>query len=97
MYRPNHNEKKIAAIKAERAVKRIAFNPAEANPGETLYVSVPKLIENEVIVPGSLALRFNIDLSGGDTNNFLVQNVSRALVDRMVVKFAGKTLQDLVG
>ena len=36
--RPNHNEKKIAAMKAEHAVKRITFNPAEANPGETLYV-----------------------------------------------------------
>ena len=59
--------------------------------------SVPKLIENEVIVPGSLVLRFNIDLSGGNANNFLVENVSRALVDRMVVKFAGETLQDKVG
>jgi len=43
----------------------------EANPGETLYVSVPKLNENEVIVPGSLALRFDIDLSGGHADNFL--------------------------
>ena len=34
---------------------------------------------------------------GGDANNFLVQNVSRALVDKMTVKFAGETLQDTVG
>ena len=58
---------------------------------------MPKLSENEVIVPGSLALRFNIDLSGGHANNFLVQNVSRALVDKMAVKFAGDTLEDTVG
>ena len=48
-------------------------------------------------MPGSLALIFNIDLAGGDPNNFLVQNVSRALVDKTTVKFAGTTLQDTVG
>ena len=62
---PSHSEKVLGAMKAERTVKRITFNPSEANPGETLYVSVPKLAENEVIVAGSLALVFNIkQLSG---------------------------------
>ena len=67
-------------MKAERTVKHITFTPREANPGETLYVQVPKLNGNKVIVPGSLALCFNIDLTGGDSKNFLFQNVSRALV-----------------
>ena len=57
---PSHSEKVLGAMKAERTVKRITFNPTEANPGETLYVHVPKLAENEVIVAGSLALVFNI-------------------------------------
>ena len=94
---PGHAEKTLDAMKAERTVKRITFECSEANPGETLYVLVPKLIENEVLVPGSLTLTFNIDLAGGHANNFLVQNVSRALVDKMAVKFAGTTLQDTVG
>ena len=59
---PSHSEKVLGAMKAERTVKRITFNPSEANPGETLYVSVPKLAENKVIVAGSLALVFNINL-----------------------------------
>ena len=80
-------------MKAPRAVKRITFNPSEAYPGETLYVHVPKLNKDEVIVPGSLALRFDIDTSGGHANNFLVQNVSRALVSQMAVKFGGDTLE----
>ena len=58
---------------------------------------MPKLNEHEVIVPGSLALLFDIDLSGGHSNNFLVQNVSWALVEKLVVKFAATTLQDTVG
>ena len=94
---PGHAEKTLDAMKAERTVKRITLERSEANPGETLYVSVPKLIENEVLVPGSLTLTFNIDLAGGHANNFLMQNVSRALVDKMAVKFAGTTLQDTVG
>ena len=93
---PSHSEKVLGAMKAERTVKRITFNPTEANPGETLYVSVPKLAVNEVIVAGSLALVFNINLklTGAHANNYLVQNVSRALVNKLAVKFAAATLQD---
>ena len=96
---PSHSEKVLGAMKAEQTVKRITFNPTEANPGETLYVSVPKLAANEVIVAGSLALVFNINLklTSAHANNFLVQNVSRALVDKFVVKFAATTLQDTDG
>jgi len=96
--RPTYNKKTLHAMQAERAVKRITFIRSEANPSDKLYVSVPKLNENEVLVPGSLkTLRFDINISGGHANNFLVQNVTRALVDRLVVKFAGTILQDTVG
>ena len=91
-----HSVKTKNAMKAPRSVKRITFNPSEANPGETLYVRVPKLNENEVLVPGSLALRFDIDISGGHANNFLVQNVLQALVRKMVAKFCGDTIEDTV-
>ena len=93
---PSHSEKVLNAMKAERTVKRITFNPTSANPGETLYVSVPKLAVNEVIVPGSLALVFDINLkvTGAHANNYLVQNVSRALVDKFIVKFASSIVQD---
>ena len=74
--RPTHNENNLGAMKAERAVKRITFDRSEASPGATLYVSVPKLNVDEVLVPGSFALLFNIDLSGGHANNF---KTSRAL------------------
>jgi len=94
---PTRTRKTLQAMKAPRAVKRITFNKSEANPGETLYVHVPKLNENEVLVPGSLALRFDIDLSGGHANNFLVQNVTRALVNKMDVKFGTTILQQTNG
>jgi len=98
---PTHTSKTSHAIKAPRAVKRITFDRTEASPGETLYVHVPKLNQDEVLVPGSLCLRFDIDVpkaaAGGHDDNYLVQNVSRALVSKMVVKFAGTILQDTDG
>ena len=93
---PRRSTKTLRAMKAPYAVKRITFNPSEANPGERLEVRVPKLNKNEVLVPGTLALGFDIDLSGGHANNYLVQNVSRALVSQQVVKFGGATLDDIV-
>ena len=94
---PTHSKKILKALKAIRAVKRITFNPSSANPGDTIIVRVPKLNENKVLVPNTLALVFDINLSGGHANNFLVQNVSRALVDKLKLRFEGTTLQDTVG
>ena len=94
-FHPTHKEKTTYAMKAPYADKR-TFDRSEANPGETLNVYVPKLNENEVLDPGSLALRFDIDPSGGHANNFLMQNVSRALVSQLIVKFGGSILDDTV-
>ena len=94
---PTYSEKTLGAMKAQRTVKRITFDPADASPESTIYVTVPKLKENEVIVPGSLTLVFEIDLAGGHANNYLVQNVSRALFDKLIVKYEGNILQDTVG
>ena len=92
--RPTYNKKTFQALRAKREVNRITFKKTEANPGDELDVRVPRLHENEVLVPGSLALVFDINISGGHTNNILVQNVTRALVERFQVKFGGTTLQD---
>ena len=55
-------------------------------------------LNEEVLVPGLLALRIDIDLSGVHANNYLVQNVSQALVNKMVVnKHEAKAASTLVG
>ena len=90
---PNFEEKITNALKADRIVHRVTFNPNKASPGETLYIPVPKLNDEVVLVPGSLAVIFDLTVSG-HANNFLVNNVSRALVKKLTVKFAGEILQD---
>ena len=78
---PNFEEKITNALKADRIVHRVTFNPNKASPGETLYIPVPKLNDEVVLVPGSLAVIFDLTVSG-HANNFLVNNVSRALCQK---------------
>lgn len=61
---PTHKEQTLLVLKAQGEVNHVIFDRHEAKPGETLHVHVPKLGESEGFVPGSLALVFDIDLSG---------------------------------
>ena len=94
---PTHSEATFNSMQTEQTVTRIAFNPSTANPGDVLYVTVPKLAQDVVIVPDSLSLLFNIDLTGGHANNYLVFNVSRVFVSRLTVTFGGTPVQDTNG
>ena len=80
-------------LKANSTLNRFTLTPSNANPGETLYIEIPKLTENMAIVPGSVFIVFNMAISGHE-NNTVVNNISRNLVKRQRVVFGGETLQD---
>ena len=90
---PNRTPKQPFGLKAETTLHRTTFTPSSANPGETLYINIPKLSGNNVIVPNSVKLAFNIDVAG-HANNTLVNNLGRNLVSNFKVIFGGETLQD---
>ena len=90
---PNISTRKPFGLKAKSTLHRITLNPSSANPGETLYLYIPKLSENKVIVPRSVSLRFDLNVQG-HANNTVVNNVARNLVSQFKVKFASETLQD---
>ena len=90
---PNRMPKQPFGLKAETTLHRTTFTPSSANPGETLYVNIPKLSGNNVIVPNSVRLAFDIDI-GGHANNTLVNNIGRNLVSNFKVVLGGETLQD---
>ena len=90
---PNRMPKQPFGLKAETTLHRTTFTPSSANPGETLYVNIPKLSGNNVIVPNSVRLAFDIDV-GGHANNTLVNNLGRNLVSNFKVVLGGETLQD---
>ena len=90
---PNRNPREAFGLKAEKTLNRITLNPSSVNLEETLYVNIPKLAEGVVIVPGSVALLFNLNVAG-HANNTLVNNVGRNLVTSLKVKFGEEILQD---
>ena len=92
---PRRLPRKTKALKADRTVHRITFNPSSAKSGETLYVTMPKLGEGMVFVPYSTFLRFNLTIEMGQANNTVAQNVGRNLVQNFKVIFGGKTIADV--
>ena len=90
---PSRFPRMAFGLKANSTLNRITLAPSNANPGETLYIEIPKLSENMVIVPGSVFLVFNLTISGHE-NNTVVNNISRSLVKRQRIVFGGETLQD---
>ena len=90
---PYISKRKSFGLKAESTLHRITLNPSSANPGETLYLYIPKLSENKVIVRRSVSLRFDLNVQG-HANNTVVNNVARNLVSQFKVRFASETLQD---
>ena len=85
--------RKFKSKHKQKNLHRITLNQSSANPGETLYLYIPKLSENKVIVPRSVSLRFDLILEG-HANNTVVNNVARNLISQFKVKFASETLQD---
>ena len=67
-------------------------NPSLIGPDELLTVRFPDLKENQVIVPGTAKLTFNISLSGTDANKTLVKNLGRNITRKLVVKLEGNEI-----
>ena len=61
-------------------------NPSTIGPGELLTVRFPDLKENQVIIPGTTKLTFNIALAGTDVNRTSVKNLGRNIIRKLVVK-----------
>ena len=67
-------------------------NPNTIGPGELLTVRFPDLKENQVIIPGTTKLTFNICLVGTDLNRTLVGNLGRNIIRKLVVKLEGNEI-----
>ena len=55
-------------------------NPSTIRPNELLSVRFPDLKENQVIIPSTMKLTFNISLVGTDVNRSLVGNLGRNII-----------------
>ena len=67
-------------------------NPCTIGPDELLTVRFPDLKENQVIIPSTTKLTFNISLAGTDVNRTLVKNLGRNIIRKLVVKLVGNEI-----
>ena len=61
-------------------------------PDELLTVRLTDFTENQVIVPRTTKLTFNISLLGTDANKTLVKNLGRNIIRKLVVKLEGNEI-----
>ena len=67
-------------------------NPSTISPHELLTVRFPNLKQNQVIVPSTTKLTFNISLAGTDVNRTLVKNLGRNIIIKLIVKLKGNEI-----
>ena len=66
-------------------------NPSTIGSDELLTVRFPDLKENQMIIPGTTKLTFNISLAGTNANRTLVKNLGRN-IKKLIVKLEGNEI-----
>ena len=89
---PQRSYRKGFALKGLRQHIIKTNNPSTIGPGELLTVRFPNLKENQVIIPGTTKLTFNITLAGTDVNRTVVGNLGRNIIRKLVVKLQGNEI-----
>ena len=89
---PQRSYRKGFALKGNRVHIIKTNNPSTIGPDELLTVRFPDLKENQVIIPGTTKLTFNITLAGTDVNRTLVKNLGRNIIRKLVVKLEGNEI-----
>ena len=89
---PQRSYRKGFALKGlhQRIIKM--NNPSAIRPDELLTVHFPDLKENQLIIPSTTKLTFNISLVGTDVNRTLVGNLGRNIIRKLVVKLEDKKI-----
>ena len=74
----------------------ITHNPSEIDQAQALLVRFPNLGSDDVIIPGTTKLSFNVELtSTSDPNRTLVSNIGRDIVKKLAVKFEGNEIMSV--
>ena len=92
---PGYKKSKMSDIKGNRTRHIVTLNPNSANPEEDIYIDIPKLNPNLCLVPDSLRLLF--DFKNKNTKSWFLNNLSKLLKSRLVIKFSGEIVYDNTG
>ena len=93
---PEHSLKTHKGIKGTRQKVIVTHNPSEIDQAQLLEVKFPNLGSDDVIIPGTANLSFNIELSStSDPKRMLVSNIGRAIVKKLAIKFEGNEIMSV--
>ena len=88
-----HSLQTSHGIKGIRQKVIVTHNPSQIDQNQLLIVRFPDLGSDDVIVPGTVNLSFNIELSAtADPRRTLVSNIGRAIIKKLAVKFEGNEI-----
>ena len=74
-------------IKGTRQTEIVTHDPSTIDQNELLLVEFPNLGSDDVIIPGTMNLSFNIELSStSDPKRAFVSNIGGEFVKKLLVK-----------
>ena len=93
---PEHSLRTPKGIKGTRQKVIVTHNPSEIDQAQELLDRFPNLGSDDVIIPGTANLSFNIELTSAiDANRTLVSNIGRAIIKKLAVKFEGNEIMSV--
>ena len=93
---PERSLRTPKGIKGTRQEVIVTHNPSEIDQAQELLVRFPNLGSDDVIIPGTANLSFNIELTSAiDANRTLVSNIGRAIIKKLAVKFEGNEIMSV--
>ncbi|CAB4003407.1 Hypothetical predicted protein [Paramuricea clavata] len=92
---PSFNRRSRTELTGNRTRHLITFNPNSAKPGEEIYVNIPKLKPDSVLVPDSMALIF--DFKNANEKSWFRNNLGKLLQKRLEIRLAGEKVYNNSG
>ena len=89
---PQRSYRKGFALKGLRQHIIKTNNPSTIGADELLTIRFPDLKENQLIIPSTTKMTFNISLPGTDVIRTLVGNLGRNIISKLVVKLEGNEI-----
>ena len=83
------------SVKGIRHSVVITNNPSTIDKNQLLSVRFPNLGPNDVIVPGTARLAFEIELTSKDANATIYQNIGRAIIKKTTIRISGNEIMSI--
>ena len=92
---PHRKLREPHGAKGIRTSVVITNNPSTIDQNQQLLVRFPNLSTNDVIVPRTARLAFEIELKSTDANATIYKNLGRAIVKKMTIRISGNEVMSI--